>query len=791
MAKLRKHKHRRTSQPHGLAARSARPKLKPHHTKPYRFRHIVLLIAALAYTLLLTFQLGLIVGGSRQQTEEPVPSSSAQPQISTVSSSYGFSFDYETATFAASANAVDENGVGAAVAKADLDANKPISFAQIKPKAESLLRSNLAASQLSIQAQTNKQQLASLSKDPASKDKTNGQLAFQLLPLTNATDFEVTQLSQANEIIGDGSQVLRTTYQFTPKFEGGLSYATTWHGVVDERAFVIKLTGLVTSSAVPAEYATVLDTVKLNGPKVQGLSFSGSTTAYAAESALDTKYIADLASPSVVKIYHIMCGNLVVGSNKYPNTCDGGTGSGAILSQDGYIATNGHVVVITAKDILVREITRSPETFAAFLRGAGYSDSQITEVLADSQKLAALIAKVYDLPDTEIFLDQPQEITLVALGDEPLSLTKDTKLADLFATKDTDNMKVAKIIGTDYNSKDLWVAQSGDPTGFSSSDVALLKTDLKAAPSLTVSATPITQNEKIVVLGFPGDAENPLVDNTSLDVSVTNGSISAIKDVAGGNGKLYQSDADASHGNSGGPAITQNGEVFGLLTYRLSGDDQGNAAKSYIRDVADLTSLAKEKSATLGGQSPTMDTWRKGLTLYSQNHFTAAKQEFQKVKNAYGSHRLVDDYIDNAGKQIAAGNDVPLYSPLLIVAAVAIGVVAVAGAVVLIVRHRTKHQVYLSGNMPPQPTAVQPAPQPGLPAAAQPAIPTQPIAVTNNPGSGTITPQTIMGPPRPAVTIQPQVVAPQQTVAQTVPTQQPQAARPIDQIIPTNSRPQQ
>jgi S1-C subfamily serine protease len=752
---------------------------------------------------LLVFQIGLIVGSSRQQVENPLTQFTTQDSLETISSSYGFSFSYNKSDFNGSANAINQDNEGVSVPRTDLANGNAITFAQIKPKSMAI-PSSLSASQLSVQVEPNKQALQAATDKPANKDKAGGEIAAELLPMTQTTDFDVSTLSQSQEIIGDGAQMLRTTYQFTPKFEGGLSYAISWHGVVDERAIVIKLTGLVTSSVLPGEYAEILDSFTFTGaPKVQGLKFPGIETA-SASGSLDTKYIADLVSPSVVKIYHVVCGDLVLGTNKYPDTCDGGTGSGAIVSPDGYIATNGHVVVITAKDIFVRRITADQRIFVSFLQGLGYSNTEIAEIVSDSQKLASLIAKIYDLPDTDIFLDQPKEITLVSLGEEPLILPEGSILRDVLSVSDTDSIKSAKVVGADYQSKDLWVAQSGDPTGFSSSDVALLKIDIVNAPSVTINATPVTQNEKIVVLGFPGDAENALVDNSKLDVSVTNGSISAIKDAAGGAGKLYQSDADASQGNSGGPAITQNGEIFGLLTYRVSGDDQGNAAKSYIRDVVDLSDLAKEKSATLGGPSTTMDTWRKGLTLYSQNHFSAAKNEFQKVRDAYSSHRLADDYIDNASKQIAAGNDVPLYSPVLIAVAGIIGLVAVAGAIIVIVRHRAKHQTYLAGNMPTatQPPVAaqssttipqQPTPNPTVAPAAMQGVTAPQIMQQVQPGQapGVVQPSIVT--PQPlspgALTPQQSFVQPPLTPSPMPQTGVPVTTTPIDQFIPRPPQP--
>lgn len=767
---VRKRRARRKNNPTNLVAHSKQHAIKPHHTKPYRKRHIALLIIAIAYVLVVTFQLGVIIGASRQEVVQPAPSAST-PTNNTIASSLGFSLSYDPTLFIASATAINDDGGGSAVAVGDLAAGKRLNYAQLKPK-EQALPSALAATQLSIQISPDDQALASLKAKPENQSKSDAQLAAELLPISPASEFDVAILSVSQETIGDGTQVQKTTYQYTPRFAGGVSYAVAWHGVVDGRPFVVKLAGLVGSSQVPAQYQDVLDSFVLQSDsKVQGVSFNPFQTVYA-EDGIDSKYIADLVSPSVVKVYHIVCGELIIVQESYGSSCEGGTGSGFIVSDNGYIATNGHVVVLTAKDIVVGLVTQSPEVLLSYLQSLGLTDDEINAIASDPQKLAAVIAKIYDISDDNVYFKNEEQVTLVSIGSDPLMLTEDQTIDDILNYKDSKTIKRAEVVGYNYNAKDLWVAQSGDPSGFSSSDVALLKVDLENAPALAINTGQITQNEKITVIGFPGDAENALVDNTTLDVSVTNGSISAIKDAAGGNGKLYQSDADASHGNSGGPAITQNGEVFGLLTYRVSGDNQGNAAKSYMRDIADLTELAEDESANLSSQSSTQAAWHRGLVLYSQNHFTAAKAEFAKVKEAYAPHRLVEEYIDNATKQIAAGNDVPLYSPVLIGAAVIGGLVVLAVAIVLVVRHRAKHQMYLSRHTPLAPSAPV---QNGPVNPVAPVTPIQPQPILQSPISTPAPPQTL----QPTNTI-PQQTSPQNFPAPLTPQSSPQ---PIDQIV--------
>lgn len=782
-----------------LIARPKTHKLKPHHAKPYRFRHIALLIVAMVLLLAIVFQTGVIVGSSRQSVLTQTPATNPSSVLKTIKSGYGFSFSYNDAIFKPSATAVNEKGAGQAVAEADLAVGKQINLATIRPKAGAV-PSSVAGTQFSVQVLPATSELTALKAVPGNDTKTDAELAAQLMPISSSNDFEVVKLSSTTDTLGDGTPALKSTYQFTPKFNGGISYAVVWNGAVNGHPFAAKLNGLLNTSSTPSQYQDTFTSLRFEGTqKVQGLSLKLQGTASAADSTVDSKYLSDLVSPAVVKIYHIVCGTLIIGTNNYGEVCDGMTGSGFLVSNDGYIATNGHVAVLTAKDIMVQAITSSTESLLGYLRSLGLTDAQIQALANDPQQLASLIAKIYDIPDDKIMLDGKKEVTLVSIGKKPLTISKDDDIGTILDYQDNDDIKRAEVIGYDYSGKDLLVAQSGDSQGFSSSDVALLKIKTNNAPSLPILTGQMTQNEKITVLGFPGDAENSLVDNSTLDVTVTNGSISAIKEAAGGKAKLYQSDADASHGNSGGPAVNEAGEVFGLLTYRIAGDDKGNAAKSYMRDIADFTKLAKDKNVTLATASQTQSSWQKGLKLFSQNHFSAAKKEFLKVKKDYPSHRLVASYIDNADKQIAAGKDVRLIPPVAIAAAGIVALGLVVTAIILIVRHRSKHQAYVSQQppgagpgVPPNSTPVGPLPPVG-PVASSPAsmIPSSsplqpasaPLPITAT--QGAIPQMQAPQPPLPAP--QPQQLPPRQVLDQFLPVspQPTPQSQPVAQPLPT------
>jgi serine protease Do len=96
-------------------------------------------------------------------------------------------------------------------------------------------------------------------------------------------------------------------------------------------------------------------------------------------------------------------------------------------------------------------------------------------------------------------------------------------------------------------------------------DLALLKIDGKDFPHLTlVDTTGVRQGQTAVAIGNPG---------MSMPFSVTRGIVSAIGPLPGRPGTWIQTDAAINHGNSGGPLLNGYGEVIGINTARIDGEN--------------------------------------------------------------------------------------------------------------------------------------------------------------------------------------------------------------------------
>jgi hypothetical protein len=88
-----------------------------------------------------------------------------------------------------------------------------------------------------------------------------------------------------------------------------------------------------------------------------------------------------------------------------------------------------------------------------------------------------------------------------------------------------------------------------------------------------------------------------ITDASEAIVTLTKGTVSSIKNASGSSNKLIETDALIGHGNSGGPAFSESGQVVGISTYASFA--QLDATYNYVRDIADLKELLSTKSITI------------------------------------------------------------------------------------------------------------------------------------------------------------------------------------------------
>ncbi|MBX9961276.1 MAG: S1C family serine protease, partial [Burkholderiaceae bacterium] len=97
----------------------------------------------------------------------------------------------------------------------------------------------------------------------------------------------------------------------------------------------------------------------------------------------------------------------------------------------------------------------------------------------------------------------------------------------------------------------------------SSNDVALLKVDAKTTPLAIVSTTNVKKGMEVFTLGFP------VVGIQGQEQKATYGRINALSGIQG-DIRFFQIDVPIQPGNSGGPLITDEGQIIGIVTASLN-----------------------------------------------------------------------------------------------------------------------------------------------------------------------------------------------------------------------------
>jgi len=224
-----------------------------------------------------------------------------------------------------------------------------------------------------------------------------------------------------------------------------------------------------------------------------------------------------------------------------------GFGSGFIIDAACHVITNRHVVDNEGAHV------RS----AAAVAPVGLRASMPT---VDEQQLRALIAQQLQL--RQALAGKPgTNLQTVELDDRLPTMQQE--LAELSAhggrdgghraeTAEPDGFSVTLIDGTEFHSLH---AQISDRI-----DLAMFQLPADNCPHLTpTESTRVAQGERLYTIGNP----------SGLAYSVTSGIFSG--DRGSGDQRFLQTDAPINQGNSGGPLVTESGQVVGINTETLSG----------------------------------------------------------------------------------------------------------------------------------------------------------------------------------------------------------------------------
>jgi S1-C subfamily serine protease len=707
----------------------------------------------------------------------------------TVSSTYGFELSYDQREFYASA--IDGSN-GSLHLGTDLNREKPYTVVRIAPQYDSEQAAALGlGTALTITYHASKatsgDPLEAIALQDGGLDATN-------LSKLSSEDFTI-----------DGKDFKKTSWQSKTASEIAADLKAnfvTYTGVVQDHAITI-VVSLGVDESNSSLFDALLASVKFGSNSTSGTVdpsvavvnteksrdlldlITNSTFAAAASSdskAPSSEKIAALYAPAVVKVYHAYCMDISVNSTPFfSNACSAVSGSGFIVSQDGYIATNGHVASITPKELAIYNAmafwyTKGNYTYLAYLLNmTSLLPSDIAGKTSE-ESMSAMVDALYDLSDSIFTASSDVDNILVNLSNKEIdgtALVQATMKRESYTEK---HIVSAKLVGANYRLLDGF-------DGWRASDVALLKISGDDFPIVELGdIDDLQQGADLSILGYPGAASsNGLVESTTSEATLTTGKVSAKKKASGSDSMLVETDTTIGHGNSGGPAFDGSGKVIGIATYTIDGSGAGDGVYNYIRDIKDFTNLVDNKNVKLDTASATQTEWAEGINNFYTSHYSKAVKNFEKVQELYPDHSKAAEFIAAANKRIANGEDVVDFPWVIVLVASAVVLVGATVSVVLIVRHKKHHGIYKAGVAQ---GTVQPL-QPGAPAQAvmvsQPIVQPSTGAVAQPATFGFGQAQPVVPPTPPVAPAQPAIAAPQP-----IPVQQP-APTPPPQSTPASN----
>jgi S1-C subfamily serine protease/rhodanese-related sulfurtransferase len=171
----------------------------------------------------------------------------------------------------------------------------------------------------------------------------------------------------------------------------------------------------------------------------------------------------------------------------------------------------------------------------------------------------------------------------------------------------------------------------GKPTKDYGRDLALLRVKEGVYPAIELSTRDGQIGDPVHILGYPGVVQHHELLKQSVEASVTNGTVSGFKMDAIGQ-DLVQTDAPASHGNSGGPAINDDARLIGVMDFVSLSPSGGAQVQGFnflipARDVKTFLQGTEVKP----GESTFNPVWRAGVELFLNGSYTAALAKFDEA----------------------------------------------------------------------------------------------------------------------------------------------------------------
>lgn len=377
----------------------------------------------------------------------------------------------------------------------------------------------------------------------------------------------------------------------------------------------------------------------------------------------------------------------------------GGGGTGWLISPDGFLVTNGHVVELYHADNEGK------------LRSQLFYKVLVDNVFPETER--QLGRKLTADDRTRIFRD--------LYGKSKITLRKELNVW-------TQNWRQHPAEVKEYSPPISVLPGKISYPGYelqeSGKDVAILKIEGRDFPTVSLGDYEEVQlGQTVHVAGYPGVVlGHPMINvESALETSFTRGQVSSLKLSHQGT-DVMQMDASITHGNSGGPVFNDRGEVismatFGSVSQTATGETQMVQGFNFAVPIS-----AIREFVGAAGIDPTQESlfdrsWDRALDAYYASQWTEALEQFDMalriMPGLADAERLRRTSIQRLDEQGEAPPPEPVDEGLPMWVWIAVGVVAL-GLVLLVVGLMARRRGSRSAPAGESPPTVAPAKEPGV-----------------------------------------------------------------------------